>query len=134
MVTQRTPENHRRVSLAVLVSFLLHLAVLFVFQRWVHKPMDRVLHPVRYQVPSEAPERFRPALPGALPQVQMERLEQEERPAELPADLVESVQEPVPLEPALTVEEAPVGVEKTTTFQAPAESLLSFDSTLAILS
>jgi len=63
----------------ILASFILHLLMLAAYQRWVARQMEELLHPVRFQIPLPAPERFRPKLPAfSLPEeVEWERIESE---------------------------------------------------------
>ncbi|MBT4503503.1 MAG: hypothetical protein HOC74_37575 [Gemmatimonadetes bacterium] len=71
------PKYRRRLLPFILASFILHLLMLVAYQRWAARQMEELLHPVRFQIPLPAPERFRPKLPAfSLPaEIEWERLE-----------------------------------------------------------
>ena len=66
--------RRRRVQIALAASLIIHLLVISAYQRWATD--EQLLRPVRLEPVTtiEEPDRFRPPMPGRLPQAAMERL------------------------------------------------------------
>lgn len=78
--------RRRRVQVAILASLIIHVLAISVYQRWGAGKVAQILRPVHLETVQVGPEldRFRPASPAGLPEVEMEMVEPGVGPARLP--------------------------------------------------
>ena len=70
---KKTSDNRRRVAVYLLLSCFLHIGVILMSGHRTKKPVEQAIS-VTLQKARDEPERFRPALPDVLPEVEMEQL------------------------------------------------------------
>ena len=120
-------KNRRRIGVSFLCSLLLHVLAMLIYQKWIEEPVEHALHPLRFQVEREAPDRFEPTSPASLPEVQMERLKREERPSELPVEAVDQIGVVDELHVPLSAEDVFLPTDESPGRETSRDSLLSLD-------
>ena len=120
-----------RVSCALLISGLLHLFALLAYERWAAENVERILHPVRFQVvqPALPTDPFKSVAP-VLPLTQLERRMSEQPPAELLTD-VEIIDQITPLaekpDSILALRAPRFMGEKSAEFEAVRDTFISLE-------
>ena len=129
--TTARKQRRWRISLALLTSGLLHLFALLAYERWAAENVERILHPVRFQVvqPALPTDPFKSAAP-VLPLTQLERRMSEQPPAELLTD-VEIIDQITPLaekpDSILALRAPRFMGEKSTEFEAVRDTFISLE-------
>ena len=120
-----------RVSCALLISGLLHLFALLAYERWAAENVEKILHPVRFQVvPPALPTDPFKSTPPILPLTQLERRMSEQPPADPLAD-AEIIDQITPLaekpDSILTLREPRFMGEKSAEFEAIRDTFISLE-------
>ena len=120
-----------RVSCALLISGLLHLFALLAYERWAAENVEKILHPVRFQVvPPALPTDPFKSTPPILPLTQLERRMSEQPPADPLAD-AEIIDQITPLaekpDSILTLREPRFMGEKSAEFEAVRDTFISLE-------
>ena len=129
--TTSRKQRRWRISCALLISGLLHLFALLAYERWAAENVERILHPVRFQVvkPALPTDPFKSAAP-ILPLTQLERRMSEQPPADPLAD-VEIIDQITPLAEkpdSILVLRAPRFMgEKSAEFEAVRDTFISLE-------